>query len=372
MTQSDTESSISQEIKEKSFFYHHKKLIFLIFTLAVITIIVLVIFVVNRQSISDIATPFKQGVKQKMTPSPTPFEFQELTVPYLRSKEYSSELGELQRYADNGNYASYLTTYHSEGLKVNGLLTVPKGEKPQNGWPAVIFIHGYIPPGQYKTVGQYSDYVDYIARNGFVVFKIDLRGHGSSEGTPSGAYFSPDYIVDTLNAYSALQSSGLVDPEKIGLWGHSMAGNVVMRSLVVKPEIRAAVIWAGAVYTYEDFREYGIDDNSYQPPGTTSERQRRRQRLMDLYGQPDLDHWFWKQVAPVSYLDDLKGAVQLHHAANDDVVDIRYSRNLNEMLNKTAVKHELKEYPDGGHNLSGSIFTQAMESSVEFFKKTLN
>ena len=51
--------------------------------------------------------------------------------------------------------------------------------------------------------------MDYLAQNGFVVFKIDLRGHGDSEGEPGGGYFGADYVTDTLNAHSALETLAL-------------------------------------------------------------------------------------------------------------------------------------------------------------------
>lgn len=314
---------------------------------------------------------FQEVNQNIIAPSPTPMPFREITIPYLREKEYESTLGELELYTNNGSYTSYLTSYDSDGLQVNALLTRPTEEMPEGGWPAIIFIHGYIPPSQYQTTQNYAAYVDYLARSGFVVFKIDLRGHGDSEGEPGGAYYSEDYIIDTLNARAALASSDFVHPEKIGLWGHSMAGNVVMRSLAAKPDIPAVVIWAGAVYTYTDWRKYGIQDSSYRPPQMSSERVRKRQQLMDTYGEPSESSTFWQQVAPTTYLNDIKGAIQLNHAVDDDVVNVGYSRDLNTLLNKTAVPHELHEYQNGGHNISGASFNQAMLRTVDFFEKYL-
>jgi dipeptidyl aminopeptidase/acylaminoacyl peptidase len=149
-----------------------------------------------------------------------------------------------------------------------------------------------------------------------------LRGHGSSEGEASGAYYSGDYIIDTLNAVSALQAADFVNKDKIGLWGHSMAGNVVLRTIAAQPDIQAAVIWGGAVYTYQDLQEYGIDDNSYRPPTQTSERNRRREELFVAHGQFTPDSDFWKAVAPTNYLTDIQTPIQLHHAVNDEVVSI--------------------------------------------------
>lgn len=319
-----------------------------------------------------IESPAKKLESSLPIPSSTPFPFEELTVPYLRNKEYKSSLATMQRVSDNGSYSSYLTSYTSEGLKINGLLTKPSGEMPHGGWPAIVFMHGYIPPNQYRTLERYIDHVATLARNGFVVFKIDLRGHGDSEGEAGGGYFSSDYVTDVLNARAALQNSDFVNPNRIGLWGHSMAGNVILRAMAARPEIPAIVIWAGAVFTYSDMSEYGISDASYQPQPTDSERQRKRQRLRELYGEAKDGNPFWKLVAPTNYLADLKGVIQLNHAVNDDVVSVEYSRNLNKILDGTKVPHELHEYPDGGHNITGGSFVSAMQNTVEFFKKYLN
>lgn len=294
--------------------------------------------------------------------------FVELTIPYLRARSYQSELGAQTKYRETSTYTSYLTSYDSDGLRINGLLTVPKGQAPAGGWPAIVFVHGYIPPENYRTTEKYVEYVDYLARNGFVVFKIDLRGHGGSEGEANGAYYSSDYVIDTLNARAALAASNLVDSGAIGLWGHSMAGNVVLRALAARPEIPAAVIWAGAVYSYSDWQQYGLSDHSFVlTEERRSDRNAKRQALFAAHGEFDPANDFWHQVAATSYLSDLQGAIALHHAVDDSVVNIGYSRDLNALLNQTAEPHQLYEYPSGGHNISGSSFSLAMQRTVEFF-----
>src|SRR3989344_4369677 len=303
----------------------------------------------------------------------SPFPFEDLTIPYLAEREYKSTLGSLNEFARNSNYTSYLTSYDSDGLRINGLLTVPNVADSNNNekYPAVVFIHGYIPPTQYKTLVNYASHVDYLAKNGFVVFKIDLRGHADSEGEPGGAYYSSDYIIDVLNARAALASSDFVNADKVGLWGHSMAGNVVFRSLAAKGDIPAAVIWAGAVYSYEDFQQFGINDDSYRPPDTNAERARRRREHFDTYEEFSADSDFWQKVPATNYLNNIKGAIQIHHAANDDVVDINYSRNLSSILDKTSIPHELYEYTSGGHNLTGDSFNLSMQRIVDFFNEHL-
>lgn len=305
------------------------------------------------------------------TATKTPFLFEEITIPYLRNRAYEGKLGELSKYSENSAYTSYLTSYDSDGLKINGLLTVPKGPEPEGGWPAIVFVHGYIAPTIYRTTERYVSHVDYLAKNGFVVFKIDLRGHGDSEGEAGGAYYSGDYVVDTLNAYSALEKTDFVNPGGIGLWGHSMAGNVVARSVAVKKDIPAAVIWAGAGFTYTDLTTFRINDQSYRPPATNTERARKRKLLTDTYGSFTEDSWFWKMVPATNYLDGVKTIFQVHHSVDDDVVSIEYSRNLKKVLEGAGIVMEFEEHPSGGHNISGVHFNDAIKDTVDFFKINL-
>ena len=69
---------------------------------------------------------------------------------------------------------------------------------------------------------------------------------------PRGAYGDTGYTVDVLNAVSALKRYPMVDPERIGMWGHSMGGYLTLRAMVISPDIKVGVIWAGVVGSYED------------------------------------------------------------------------------------------------------------------------
>ena len=295
--------------------------------------------------------------------------FEELTIPYLRNREYYSEFKERVEYQNKQSYKSYLTSYVSDGLKINGLITIPKGDEPFGGWPAIVFVHGYIPPTLYRTNEKYIEYVDYLAKNGFVVFKIDLRGHGQSDGEAGGAYYSSDYVIDVLNAYRALQNTDEIDKNKVFLWGHSMAGNVLFRVAAVEGNIPKIVIWAGAVYSYSDFTKYGISDNSYRPAGMTQNRQRKRQQIFDTYGQFNSESDFWRKVSAVNYLDDVNTQFQVHHAVDDNVVNIGYSRDLEKILLDSNKYVEYFEYKTGGHNINGTSFTDAMRRTVDFLRR---
>ncbi|HUV28801.1 MAG TPA: alpha/beta fold hydrolase, partial [Anaerolineales bacterium] len=281
-----------------------------------------------------------------------------------------------EKLADRSNYHQHLVSYISEGSKIYGLLTIPFGESPEGGFKAIVFNHGYIPPTDYRTTERYIAYVDHLARSGFVVFKIDYRGHGDSQGEPSGSYFSPGYTIDSIAALKSLQMMDIIDPQGIGMWGHSMAGNLVLRAMLIEPDIKAGVILAGAVYSYDDFVEYGITDNTYRPPATPetqggSVRRSRSREIIEEFGLPDTQVDYWQAVSLTENIAYLKSPLQLHHAEDDAVVNIGYSIDLSAVLLENGKEFEFYSYEGGGHNLISPYFNQAIQRTVEFFRNNL-
>lgn len=134
------------------------------------------------------------------TPRETEIVFEvgrEITIQYLRDLEITgSEVTFEEKLPDRSNYHQHIVSYISEGNKIYGLLTIPFAEPPESGYKAIVFNHGYIPPTAYRTTERYNAFVDYLARSGFVVLKIDYKRHKESQGETSGSYFSPGYTID--------------------------------------------------------------------------------------------------------------------------------------------------------------------------------
>ena len=287
----------------------------------------------------------------------------------MRQAEYpGSEIVIEQTLQAGANYARYLASYQSEGLKIYALLTVPNGTAPATGWPAVVFNHGYIPPEQYRTTERYVAYVDGFARNGYVVFRPDFRGHGSSEGEARGGYGYPDYTVDALNAVASLKQYDAVDPDRIGMWGHSMGGHVTLRAMVTTEDIKAGVIWAGVVASYPDMMN-NWRRPSNAPPLNIPERARRwREEFIEQYGTPEENPAFWASISPAEYAADLSGPVQLQHATGDAEVPVQFSRDVAEQIRAAGGVVEYYEYQGDNHNISAN-FNTAMQRSIAFFDK---
>jgi uncharacterized protein len=271
-----------------------------------------------------------------------------------------------------GSYNRYIASYKSDGLKIYALLFVPTGEKPQNGWPVIVLNHGYIIPGKYTPDGNYIPHADAFAKNGYIVFKPNYRGQGKSEGDPTSTYYSPDYAIDDLNAISSIKKYPDVDSTKIGVFGHSMGGNITLRDIVVnRTDVKAAVIWGGVVGSYNDIMFNWQNRVSYKPdPLDLVLRNKNRDVLVGLYKTPAQNPDFWNSIDPTYFLADITTPVQIDVGLADNQVPPDFSKGLYEKL-KTAEKTvEYYGYPGSNHDINQS-FTLAMKRTIDFFNRYL-
>ena len=265
------------------------------------------------------------------------------------------------------NYSRSVASYKSDGLKINGLLTVPTGPKPPTGWPVVIFNHGYIPPDQYRTTERYVAYQDAFARNGYITYKSDYRGHGSSEGRAAGGYGNVDYTADVLNALASVKRLKDADPNRIGMWGHSMGGSVTLRAMVSVPDVKAGVIWAGVVASYPDlFDRWRRAPTG--PGGMPAPARGWRNDLTAQYGTPEENPQFYASISPNSYLKEISGPLQLHHGTADTSVPVEFSDTLEKQMKDAGKTVEYFKYPGDDHNIAANL-SAALQRSVAFFDK---
>ena len=304
-------------------------------------------------------------------------ELHPLTIEYLKKGDYpGSDIVIEQTLTPGSNYQRYIVSYKSEGLKIYALLTAPNGDKPETGWPVIIFNHGYIQPSVYKTTERYVAYTDAFSRNGYIVFRSDYRGHGNSEGNAEGGYGSNAYTIDVLNGLASIKIYEDADPERIGMWGHSMGGSITLKSMVVRDDIKAGVIWAGVVGSYEDMLNNWRKrrNNEQNPPSTflttTPTRRRWRDLLLEEYGEPADNQVFWNSISANSYLSDISGPLQLHHGTADSSVPFEYSEKLQSQMTDAQKVSEIFLYSGDDHNIAANL-SIALKRSVDFFDKYL-
>ncbi len=295
------------------------------------------------------------------TPTPHP-----LSIQFMRQKQYpGSDIVIEETLEPGSNYHRYLASYQSEGLKIYALLTVPFGEPPATGWPVIVFNHGFIPPSTYRPTERYVAYVGSLAQHGYIVFRPDYRGHGDSEGVATGGYRTPDYTIDVLNAVASIAKYPAADPERMGMWGHSMGGQITLRSMVVNCcDIKAGVIWGGVVAPYPDIMRRWRPTPT--PGAATPSFRGWRSSFIAEYGTPEENPAFWAAISPNTYVAEISGPLQLHHATGDASVPHLFSEILYAEMLAAGSAVEFYSYPGDNHNLSGN-FSTAMRRTIEFF-----
>ena len=125
----------------------------------------------------------------------------------------------------------------TDGLQLSGWFIPPQ---PEANGAALIYVHGL---GANRTA--LLDEAAMLARHGFGALLFDLRNHGASEGTITTLGYAE--VEDVRGAVAYLLTRPEVDPQRIGLFGISMGGAIVIRAAARTPEVR--VVIAQSAYT---------------------------------------------------------------------------------------------------------------------------
>jgi len=291
-----------------------------------------------------------------------------LSIEYLRSKQFpGSRIEVIDTIFINESYSKYIISYNSDGNTLYAALAVPQSDDSKNTFPLIILNHGYIPPDNYDNTKKYVWYIDFLARNGFVVCMPDYRGHGNSEGIPTPPYFTNDYLTDLMNALNSAVQLEYVDTTNIFTWGHSMGGTLTQQAMVIDNRIKAGVIWGGVVGTYKDMFYTYQDKTPWVRKGGFIIQMMKE--LENQYGEFSLENDFWKAISPIAHLNEISGPVQLHHARYDPSVPVELSIAFAQHMENAEQPVEFFIYNSSDHNIGNPHFEEAMQRTVDFYKK---
>ena len=137
------------------------------------------------------------------------------------------------------------------GITLAGTLTLPPGKGPS---PAVLLISGSGPQDRNETIYNHHPFLvlaDYLTRQGIAVLRVDDRGVGESTGDFSQAT-SEDFASDVLAGIEYLKTRKEINPEQIGLIGHSEGGLIAPMVAVKSPDVAFIILMAGTGLTGEE------------------------------------------------------------------------------------------------------------------------
>ena len=137
------------------------------------------------------------------------------------------------------------------GIQLAGTLTTPKTEGP---FPTVLLITGSGKQDRNEEVFGHRPFLvlsDYLTRQGIAVLRVDDRGVGGSTGNFSNVT-TEDFAEDAVAGVEYLKSREDIDPERIGLVGHSEGGLIAPIAAVRSPDVAFIVLMAGPGVTGEE------------------------------------------------------------------------------------------------------------------------
>lgn len=140
--------------------------------------------------------------------------------------------------------------FSSKGLLCRGWLYLPDDLKANQKAPAVVMAHGFSALKEQVL----PEYAERFTAAGFVTLVFDYRYFGESEGEPRSQLFPLEMAEDYRNAISSLYYQPEVDPDRIGIWGTSYSGGLVVYLGTHDKRVKAVVAQVPATFNPESRR----------------------------------------------------------------------------------------------------------------------
>jgi dipeptidyl aminopeptidase/acylaminoacyl peptidase len=142
-----------------------------------------------------------------------------------------------------------ITTYRSfDGTEVRGLVYKPHSAKPKSGHPALLMFRDTL-DGQ-NAIG-WDPFIQFFVSDGYLVFAPNVRGSsGQGKAFRQLVYeHGGDYdIRDAFIGLDKLSSEGLIDTERLGIFGAGTGGFLATAALIRdEARFKAAVCLYGVI-----------------------------------------------------------------------------------------------------------------------------
>jgi pimeloyl-ACP methyl ester carboxylesterase len=120
-------------------------------------------------------------------------------------------------------YEAQDVSFASGDVTLAGTLTLPPGDGRA---PALLLITGSGPQDRNEEILGHKPFLviaDHLTRAGYAVLRVDDRGVGGSTGSDAAASYE-ELLGDVLAGVAVLREHPRVDPDRVGLLGHSQGG----------------------------------------------------------------------------------------------------------------------------------------------------
>ncbi|MCF6193251.1 MAG: S9 family peptidase [Kangiellaceae bacterium] len=246
-----------------------------------------------------------------------------------------------------------------DGQTIFGYLTLPKNTNGKV--PLVVHPHGG--PHGVRDSWYYQGTTQLLANRGYAVLQVNYRGSGGfGKAYQQIGYGKWGTLMqdDLTDATRTLIDEGLVDADRICIYGGSYGGYAALMGVVRDPDLYQCAIGSVGVYDLPLMFEEGNIPN------------RLRNGLAYLRQAVGTDMNDLKQRSPVYNVEKIKAEILLIHGKKDTQVPIIQAYRLKEAFDNIGKKYGWLEIRNEGHGYRDADNRELVHKTIlEFLDKNI-
>lgn len=203
--------------------------------------------------------------------------------------------------------------------------------------PVIVQVHG---GPESQTQPMLFPVLQYFLHCGYSVLSPNVRGssgYGKTYSHLDDVDKRMDAVADLAHAALWLKQQPDVDPDRIGVYGGSYGGFMVLAALTNYPDLWAAGVDIVGVSNFVTFLE---NTSAY-----------RRSHREAEYGSLEKDRAYLQRISPIHYADRIRAPLIIVHGKNDPRVPLTEAEQIAAALRNRNVPVEVLVYEDEGHGL---------------------
>ncbi len=225
-----------------------------------------------------------------------------------------------------------------DGQEIPYFKFLPPSNKPSNGFPAILMIHGG-PEAQFRP--SFNPIVQFYVSAGYAVIAPNIRG---SSGYGKG-YLNADNKEKRLDAIRDIAELALylkendqdIDGERLVIYGGSYGGFAVLSAMTEYPDLWKAGVDIVGISNFVTFLE-------------NTAKWRRKLRESE-YGSLEEDYDLLVNISPIHKVDKIQAPLFIIQGDNDERVPLSESIQIYEALKKRGIEVQLMRFDDEGHGV---------------------
>ena len=249
-----------------------------------------------------------------------------------------------------------------DGMEIPSYVTTPKGSVGKK-LPLIVNIHGGPYVRGYNVMewndSQYAMEARFFALRGYAVMEPEPRGsmgYGRSLFTGGFGKWGEAMQDDITDGVKHLIREGIVDPNRVCLYGGSYGGYATLQGLVREPDMFKCGLATVAVTDLELFQETTWSDIPVQYNST-------QKWFAERVGDPKTDKERLQKNSPLRNANKIKAPVLLIMGEADDRVPLVHGTKMRDAMKAAGVPHEFHIYVGESHGW------RKQENIVDFYKR---